>query len=123
MYGPPLTPPSHQVPPYQPYPYYTPPTSGKAIASLVLGIVGLVVCPIICSVLAIIFGKQAKEEIEYSGGRIGGESFAKAGYILGIVGISLFAFAMLVWLIIFIIAASTTSSSPPQITLLALAWF
>ena len=44
------------------YPQYQPqPTSGAAITSLVLGICGLVVCPLVCSVLAIVYGKRAQE--------------------------------------------------------------
>lgn len=65
-------------------------TPGKATASLVLGIVGLLVCPIVCSVLAIVFGIQAKSEIDGSGGRLGGRGMAQAGVILGILGLVAF---------------------------------
>src|SRR3954467_15203480 len=56
----------HQQPP--------PPTSGAATASLVLGICGLVVCPFVCSVLALVFGYQAREQIDESGGQLGGRA-------------------------------------------------
>ena len=38
-------------------------TSGYAIASLVLGIVGLVAVPFVASILAIVFGGSARREI------------------------------------------------------------
>jgi hypothetical protein len=61
--------------------------SGSATASLVLGIVGLVVCPLICSVLAIVYGKRARRDIEGSGGRLTGGGNATAGIVLGWIGI------------------------------------
>lgn len=61
-------------------------TPGKATASLVLGIVGLLICPLVCSVLAIIFGQRAKREIAANPG-LGGAGIAQAGFILGIVGL------------------------------------
>jgi hypothetical protein len=66
-----------------------PQTSGKATAALVLGICGLVVCPLIGSVIAIVLGYQARSDIDRSGGRIGGRGNATAGLILGWVGVGL----------------------------------
>jgi hypothetical protein len=65
-----------------------PRTPGKATAALVLGIVGIFICPIVCSVLAIIFGQQAKREID-ADPDLGGRGVAQAGFILGIVGLVL----------------------------------
>jgi hypothetical protein len=65
---------------------------------LVLGILGLVLCPIICSVLAIIYGNQARQEIERDPS-LGGAGTANAGYILGIVGLALYGILLLVWLL------------------------
>ncbi len=77
----------------------TPPsTSGKAIASLVLGIVGLLTCGcLIGSILAIVFGSMAKKEIAASGGAKSGAGLAQAGFILGIVGVAL---AVLYWIVV-----------------------
>jgi hypothetical protein len=66
-----------------------PPTSGAATAALVLGICGLVVCPFVCSILALVFGYRARDEIDSSGGQLGGRSSAVAGIVLGWVGIGL----------------------------------
>ena len=64
-------------------------TNGKAITSLVLGIGGFLVCPIILSVAAIVIGGQARNEIRASQGRQTGEGMAKAGVILGWVSLAL----------------------------------
>ncbi len=70
-----------------------PASSGKALAALVLGIAGIFAVPLIASVLAVYFGKQAQREIGASGGQVGGSGLAKAGIILGWVGIALVALA------------------------------
>lgn len=94
---------------YQPPPNYgqwgPPPqhSSGNATAALVLGICGLTVCPIICSILAIVFAKQAYTEIDSSGGRIGGRDSAKAGLILGWVSLALWGLGILAYIAFFVI--------------------
>lgn len=60
-------------------------TSGKATASLVTGIIGLI-CLFPVAIAAIILGHMAKNEIKRSGGRLGGDSRATAGLVLGYVG-------------------------------------
>jgi len=55
-----------------------------AIASMVLGIIWLYW---VGSILALIFGYQAKREIRDSGGRIGGSGMATAGIVLGWIGV------------------------------------
>jgi hypothetical protein len=89
-----------------------PPTqsSGKANAALVLGIVGMFVCPIICSILAIVFAKQAYTEIDYSGGRIDGRGNAQAGLILGWVGLALWGLAILAYVAFFVIVIAIGES-------------
>jgi hypothetical protein len=84
--------------------------NGKAIASLVLGIIGVLQgCPLIFSIIALILGYQARNEIAASGGWQTGESLAKAGIILGWVGLVLFIVIILIYAIV--IAAATTSTS------------
>jgi hypothetical protein len=73
-----------------------PQTSGKSTAALVLGILGLVLCPLICSVLALVFGYQSRREIDASGGRLSGRGNATAGIVLGWVGVVLMSLFMLV---------------------------
>ncbi len=79
--------------PVGPPPPYAPPnqSNGLAVASLVLGIVGLVltitvwVGPI-CDVLAIVFGALARQRMPAGAPNRG---MATAGFILGIVGLVL----------------------------------
>jgi hypothetical protein len=74
-------------------------TPGNAVAALVLGILGLVLCPIICSVLAIIFGQQARQEIERDPSLTGG-GLATAGFVMGIVGLALYGGLLLLWALV-----------------------
>jgi hypothetical protein len=62
-------------------------TSGYAIASLVLGIGGFFVFPIVLSILAIVFAAKARDEIR-ANPSVGGEGLATAGNILGWVGLA-----------------------------------
>jgi hypothetical protein len=95
---------------YQPAGAYGIPgeTSGKATASLVLGIIGLFVCPIVCSIAALLLGYQAKSEIAASQGRLGGEGNATAGIILGWVGLALYTLAIIVWVIIALVVGANS---------------
>jgi hypothetical protein len=72
-------------------------TNGLAVASLVLGILCL---NGIGSILALVFGYQAKGQIDRSGGREAGRGMAIAGIVLGWIGIALMVF------IVFAIVAS-----------------
>ncbi len=78
-----------------------PKTNGLAIASLVLGIVWIYG---IGSILALVFGYQAKGQIDRSGGRESGRGMAVAGIVLGWVGVG-----ALVLFILFGLAYATGS--------------
>ena len=82
-------------------------TNGFAVASLVLGIVGipavLVLVGLLLAVLALIFGLVARSQIERSGGTQGGGGMAVAGIALGSIGIVLE--------VIVIVVAATTGGS------------
>ncbi|HEX2054232.1 MAG TPA: DUF4190 domain-containing protein [Actinomycetota bacterium] len=84
---------------YQPPPVVQPaqPNNSKAVTSLVLGIVGLVIwiIPLIgyfialgCAIAAIVLGSKAKKEISASGGTQGGAGLATAGFVLGWIGVA-----------------------------------
>lgn len=81
-------------------------TPGSATAALILGICALVVCPIICAPLALVYGNKARNEIDGSGGRLGGRGMATAGIILGWIGI---AWAVL-WVIYIIVVIAASGS-------------
>jgi type II secretory pathway pseudopilin PulG len=69
-----------------------PGTSGKAIASLILGIL-FVLLP--ASILAVVFGHLAYSEINRSAGRLKGKGMAMAGLILGYFGVALIPFLII----------------------------
>jgi hypothetical protein len=59
-----------------------------ALASMILGIVGLITCPILVpSLLALIFGLVASSQIKRSSGARTGSGLARAGWIIGIIGL------------------------------------
>lgn len=65
-------------------------SSGKATASLILGIIGIVLIPIIAPIAAIVLGRRAKDEIAANPGMTGA-GLAQAGVVLGWVSLGLFA--------------------------------
>ena len=69
--------------------YRPPQNNGHAIASMVLGIVGMMSIPLILSILALVFGYKARREIAASDGREGGGGYATAGIVLGWIGVVL----------------------------------
>jgi hypothetical protein len=72
------------------------PVNGMAIASLILGIAGLTVLPLISSIFAIIFGYMARRDIRQRPSQTSGEGMAKAGIILGWIGVGLLVLSMVV---------------------------
>ena len=103
-----------QQPP--PYGYVAPPprqTAGGAVAALVLGILGLVMCGPFAAIPAIIVGRKATREIDASQGRLDGRGTAQAGYILGIIGTVIGGLALLFVIFVFVLGGlfSTTFES------------
>jgi type IV pilus assembly protein PilA len=69
-----------------------PPTSGKAIASLVCGIFGF----FLGSIAAVILGHMALSEIRKSAGRLRGAGIATAGLVLGYLGIAVIPLILII---------------------------
>lgn len=89
---------SYDAPPPPPNPYGQPAygggqpqtTSGKAIAALVLGIIGVPACGcFVFSIAAIVLGVLGRKEVDGSGGAKKGRGMATAGLILGAVSLVL----------------------------------
>jgi hypothetical protein len=84
---------AYEAPQYEPAsssrPAAGPPTSGMAIAALALGISGLTVFPFLGSVLALIFGYMARNEVRQRPDEISGEGLAVAGIVTGWIGVGL----------------------------------
>lgn len=70
----------------------------RATTALILGILGVVLCYIL-GPFAWKVGKQAVNEIDASGGQLGGRGQAQAGYVLGIIGTVLLIFGLLFGLV------------------------
>ena len=87
---PPPPPPQYGAPPPG-MPGGEPKNSGKAIAALVTGLVGLLtICCgffVVSSIVALVLGLMSRKEIAASNGQLKGDSFALTGIITGIIGI------------------------------------
>lgn len=98
-------------PGYGPYgygPYPAPPwqpagTSGMAVASLVLGIAGLVCAGLLAAVPAVVLGHLARSQIRRTWQ--GGAGIALAGLILGYITIAADALLFLLWLFYVVVIA------------------
>ena len=84
--------------------------SGKAIAALVCGIIGLVTCIWPLDIVAIILGKIELGAITRGESPEAGRSMAKIGRILGIIGLVIAAVAI----IFYVIAVLAAIGSMPQ---------
>ena len=84
-----------QAPQAPGYPMAYAPDHPKATTSLVLGILGIVICGIIAP-FAWRMGKRAVDEIDASQGQLGGRGQAQAGQILGLIGTILLGLGLLV---------------------------
>jgi hypothetical protein len=109
-YGQPYPPPGMSgYPPMQPGPYpYAPPPHPQSTTALVLGLIGLLCCAL-ASPFAIWLGQKSMREIDASGGQLGGRGQAQAGFILGIVGLVLWALAIVFY---FVVAGIVVNSRP-----------
>src|SRR5689334_16330240 len=96
------SPPPPAIAPYHAPPNYPPPasqagqvTDGRAAASLVLAVLGLVFSiplglpGMIAGTIAYFLGKSAKTRIAESNGARGGEGAARAGRIVGVIAFAL----------------------------------
>jgi hypothetical protein len=95
------TPPPRAEPDWPPPPPSQPPERGplktptNATLSLVFGVLGLLVCPVILSVAAIGTGMSAKRQID-ANPRYSGRGVAQTGIVLGAVGLA-------IWIVFFLI--------------------
>lgn len=91
--------------------YAVPKTNAKAVWSLVLGIVSIVLCcGFLAGIPALVLGNIARREIILSGGAETGAGMAQAGRILGIIGIALWVIYIIFWAIGIAVAPSNYTS-------------
>jgi hypothetical protein len=74
------------------------PREGKAVASLVLSIAGLML-PFLCAP-GIALGLLAVDDVRTTGGRIGGRGVAIAGVVVGGVGLALWAVGLILGMLL-----------------------
>ena len=88
--------PGQQIPVTPPPPPYVGPggTSGKALASLVTGIFGLLLFPV--AIAAIILGHMSRSEIRKSKGRLKGDGMAMAGLVMGYGAFAIIPFILII---------------------------
>jgi len=81
-------------PPPAPLPIEAGETSGKAIASLLTGIFGLLIFPV--AIAAIILGHMSRSEIRKSNGRLKGDGMATAGVVMGYGAFAIIPFILII---------------------------
>lgn len=85
-------------------------TSGFAVTSMVLGILGILTPFLVFNLLAVIFGGIAMKTISKSTVKLGGRGLAVTGVVLGSVGLALWAMIIFWWLGLFSAAAVTAGN-------------
>ena len=86
------------------------PSRGMAIAGLIASILGITVVPTIGSIIGLILSYVARNSIRESDGEIGGEGIAKAGIIVGWIGIGLAFFGVCIGLAFLVFGVVTAGS-------------
>lgn len=84
-----------------------PGASGQAIAALVLGILSLVCGGFLMGIPAFFLGRAEEKAIARGDSSKAGQSLAKIGWILGLVGTILSCLMTIVWVVIMIFAATS----------------
>lgn len=117
-WGAPAPPPARQSETGQPtfYPAAQPQGTeglGKATTAMVLGILGLLVCPLILSVLALVFGYDARKTIDNSGGRYNNRGSATAGIVCGWIGV-VFGIISIIYIIVLVSSPDNDDNGIPD---------
>ncbi len=81
------------------------PQNGMGTAALIMGILGFLCLPLVGPILAIVFGRIGLKRAAM--GQATNAGAAKAGYILGIIGLAIQVIALIVVILIGIFGSST----------------
>ena len=105
--------------PWYPPPSYPPPrvkptgsTDGRAIASLIVAIAGIVlglpmgIPGMVLGTLAYFLGKSSVSRVDTSQGALGGRSVAVSGWVLGVVAMAIGSAVTLVWVVVVLVATA-----------------
>jgi hypothetical protein len=91
--------------------YAAPPAGRKAdgaIAALVLGIIGIIFCPL-CAPVAWALGQKAERLVDASGRTLGGRGEATAGKVLGMIGTALMVIGIIALIALIAFGSSVES--------------
>lgn len=83
---------------------------------MISGIVGLLMCPLIGGIVAIIFGKKAEAEMAVPGADQSQATYAKVGIILGWISIVLTVIGVALYVVFFVVflgAAGIAGATSP----------
>src|SRR5437899_13002769 len=89
-----------------------PPSEGKAVLSLVLGILSFFICGL-TGIPAVVLGFSAKSDIRASGGMVGGSGLATAGIVTGFAGTAMTMLSIVFMVFGVMMGARASSSSAP----------
>jgi hypothetical protein len=82
--------------PYGMASYSAPPVQHpQATLALILGILGLAVCPFV-GIAALLIGNKARKQIDAAPGQFAGRGMATAGFVMGIVSVALIVLMVLI---------------------------
>ncbi|MBL0385290.1 DUF4190 domain-containing protein [Tumebacillus sp. ITR2] len=96
--------------PIEPQAQHNPTTNGKAIASMILGIVSLVIpyVGLITGIIAMVLSSSSKKDIARTGQQ--GHGMATAGFVTGLIAVILYAIVILLFIILGVTLASLDGS-------------
>lgn len=83
-----------------------PPTNGMAIGSLIASILGVTFFPTIGSIVGLILGYTARNQIRDSEGATTGEGLATAGIIVGWIGVGLTVIGLCIAMLVLVLGLS-----------------
>jgi hypothetical protein len=114
-YTPPPPPPPPPVPGYHQQGFRSPNTdpnaSTNSILALIFGILGYVVCPFVCGIIAWIMGSAELNKIKRGESSQAGRGFATAGMWLGIVNVILIGLIILAYVVFFVILIGLSTTT------------
>lgn len=87
------------------------PNAEGAVASLVLGIVGLVFCGFFTGIPAMVIGRRVMRDVDRSGGTLGGRGLGQAGFWTGLVATAYTAVIALIVIGVFAFGGSQAFDS------------
>ena len=80
-----------------------------AVVTLIAGIAGLTLLPLVASIVAVITGPIAKRQIAQTGEQ--GAGMVTAGVVMGWIGVAIAAIGIIVFILFFVVFAAAVGTS------------